>query len=653
MATQYIDQNAYPVYASVPATLGVNGAQDGDGLLPTKALSSVATCTVTGVAVAGDTISVMGVTLTAVASGATTAQFNVGASTSVQATNIATALNAAVGQVPATVSLSRHVLKNMIYAWASGSVVNIMTRAGSAQFNHATNANVAISKTGTIGLTIVQFAGGSSGAWAYFANGNSTIWPSAIAKNKYGAIYKDIGFGPLALTDTLTASSWTWIRANNSELVLNSGGFTYLNISAKGTFCVDNSTVWPGDTGYFKISSAAGPNGLSGTVGGYFRLTSKDQSRFIIEVTSNGQINFGVGSQSGQQAWSLDNVTLLDNAGSLGYILCGTSSGGSWYNGAEISYTRVNHVVNSNKFYSFIGGIGTRHDLNSTLISDYRADFSFYTGTPSVGCISQLAYLNSSGGYAQKLKIKNLTVLCPNPPYVAVGSIAGGSNVISVGNALEIENVVGCLPFATLGLFGSMTLYGYQESQYIRQAGVGHSRQFKLESNSCVIETSTDPTFPAFNSTYPDGTPHVLAFTWPGTSLVGSLRNVQGVEVFNWSLTVPTAGMTKVTLDFLAEPAIASLLTKSDLVIEVSYYDVNDVLKTRRSGYTGDSALLDNSLLTPTLNAYTTYLAKSIVCDITPPKLNSEIDVVLMFFSPAPVSVSSRLFINSEVQLSA
>ena len=653
MATQYIDQGLYPVYSSIPATLGTNGAQDGDGLAAGKATSAVALCTVTAPAVAGDTITVMGVTLTAVASGASTSQFNVGASTTVQATNLAAALNAAVGQVPVGVSLSRHVLRNMIYAWASGSDVNIMTRAGSLLFNYANNANVGISKTGTIGLTITQFNSGTSGAWGYFANGDSTIWPSAIAKNAYGACYRTIGFAPLALTAALTADSWTWIRANNGVVVLSSGGYSQLMISAKGTFCVDDSTIWPGDTGFFKISSAAQPNGISGSVGGYFRLTSKVQSRFILEVTGSGVINMGSGFQSGQQSWALDNVTLADNANASGYILCGVLTGGTWYQGADVSFTRIRHIVATNKFYSFIGGISTRNDVTSILVDDYYVDFSAYTGTPAVGCIAQLSYLNNIGGYAQKLKIKNLTVVCPVKPYVAVATITGGNSAITIGNVLEIENVSGCLPFATLGLFGSMSTYGFQEHQYIRQAGVGNARQFKFESNSCVIETATDQNFPAFNSAYPDGTPHVLAFTWPGTTLVGSLRNLQGVEVFNWSLSASVAGMTKVTLDFLADPAIANLIKKSDLVIEVSYYDTSNVLRTKRSGYVTDTATLAASALTPTLNAYPTYLAKAITCQITEPKPNSELDVTLMFFAPAPTSISSRLFINPEVSLSA
>lgn len=54
--------------------------------------------------VAGDTLTIDDVTLTAVASGATSSQFNIGASSALSATNIATALNTLGGSVTATAS---------------------------------------------------------------------------------------------------------------------------------------------------------------------------------------------------------------------------------------------------------------------------------------------------------------------------------------------------------------------------------------------------------------------------------------------------------------------------------------------------------------------------------------------------------------------
>lgn len=653
MATYWLTHGSYPAYAAIPTTLGVNGAQDGDGLASILAKSAVGSLDITSVATVGSTLTIMGVVLTAVASGATAAQFNVGASTSIQATNIATALNAATGQVVVGVSLSRHQLRNMIYAWAVGSVVNVMTRAGSSLFNHTLNANMVIGVTGALTATVTQLSGGVSGAWGYFSN-DDIIWPSSISKNQYGAIYGTIGFSPLALINVLNQYDWVWVRANNNVNTINSSGFTFLSISAKGTFCVDDGTIWSGDTGTFKITTSGATCSLSGSVGGNVRFTSKLQSKFIIEVTGSGTISMGIGSQVGQQSWVLDNVTLLDNGGFASFISLGYSSGGTWGLGADITYSRIKLVVTANKFYSFIAGIQANTNVVSTLIDNIVADFSTYTGTPSVGCISKLDFLGNAGGYGQSLKIKNMEVICANKPYVAVGAILGGSSVAGIGNKLEIENIVGCLPFASLGLFGSMTAYGNQESNYVRQAGIGSVRQFKLETNSCIVDTDTTSNYPVFNSSYPDGTPYILALTWPGTGLVGSLRNFQGVEVFNWSIPNLVAGNNVVTLDILLDGLIVSSVTNLHLIIEVSYIDTLGSNKTVRSAYPSTNEItLPSSGLIPTLNGFNGYVARSINCTITEPQLNSELDVTLYFFKPAPTPVSSKVFINPEVSLHA
>jgi phage tail sheath gpL-like len=88
------------------------------------------TFTFSGASTAGDTILINGVTFTAVASGATGNQFNVGASASAQATNLASAIN---GSATALVNTT-------VTALAASGVVTITAVKNGAMGNAVTIA---------------------------------------------------------------------------------------------------------------------------------------------------------------------------------------------------------------------------------------------------------------------------------------------------------------------------------------------------------------------------------------------------------------------------------------------------------------------------------------------------------------------------------
>ena len=150
MTNYYVQHGLYGAYSSAPSW-GV--AQDGDGLAMGAATPAVASLVINAVAAVGNTIAFMGLTLTAVASGASGLNFNVGATVGAQADNLATCINALTSLVSAATSPQTPQARNLLYArgptlGAPAGTLQIMTRAGSALLNQASNAAVNITATG-------------------------------------------------------------------------------------------------------------------------------------------------------------------------------------------------------------------------------------------------------------------------------------------------------------------------------------------------------------------------------------------------------------------------------------------------------------------------------------------------------------------------
>ena len=247
MATYYCDISIYPTYASIP-TWG--SCQEGDGTALTAGTSAISSFVINSIATAGSsTISVFGVTLTAVASGASATQFNVGATTTLQADNIATAINVATGLINSSYANTTHQLRNVVYArgpalGAPANTVEIMTRVGTAKWN---GLSVLSAANFTVSPTITQPTGGVGGCFGYLFNGNTTIWPSNVAPNSYGCMFNGSGLGPLS-GNPINAGDTVIIRGNGQVILLRtSGGYGVLS-TVEPDYIIDDGSYWTGDT---------------------------------------------------------------------------------------------------------------------------------------------------------------------------------------------------------------------------------------------------------------------------------------------------------------------------------------------------------------------------------------------------------------------
>jgi hypothetical protein len=265
MALWYVDHDNTTLYTSAymatpsgPSQLPQEGDGKASGTGATPAVAS-ASMDFTGVtAAAGATFGVHGATLTCVASGASTVQFNAG-SGSTLATNLATAINAATAAVTtATGNITSPYLKGLCWASASGAVLTVYTRIASADLNQSANASAILTCGSLANWTSApanaNFTGGVSGPWRYIFNTSALALVNATvgdAVMEYGALLATM-MGTPAAGDKIKARS----KRSGSNIAVTFGTATWTaTIRPGGTalnrvaFEVDDGTVWSGDSG--------------------------------------------------------------------------------------------------------------------------------------------------------------------------------------------------------------------------------------------------------------------------------------------------------------------------------------------------------------------------------------------------------------------
>lgn len=274
--------------------------QEGDGTASTAATASAVTSIdMSGAtAAATNTFSVMGATLTCVASGATVNNFNAGSGATLVAN-----LVAAINHTTATATVAAQAsgwatpkIQDAVYARVGSptTTLEIMTRAGSATYNGLTS----LAWAGITGLSgTPTWSGGSGGCWGWIFQNRATMWPSAQGIGAYGiwAANKTLG-------GTVAAGDFVKVRANKT-ITITTNTTVVINVPAMGTsvapvlFEIDDGTAWPADgaTPVLKITEAHTGNtnkyfGFSPTCYAHFKAKkyASGQRNFVIESTGNG-----------------------------------------------------------------------------------------------------------------------------------------------------------------------------------------------------------------------------------------------------------------------------------------------------------------------------------------------------------------------------
>lgn len=263
MSSYYCDHGAYATVLGATPTWGV--PQEGDGSA-TAAASTAGTAAIVFSAncVAGSAVTICGVVFTAVASGATGNQFNVGAALTNSIDNLVTAINASTTAVATGVAIGLPQMRNLVFARnTGGTTLEVMMRIGSATLNGDVNANCRITGSGISTSTSlpVKFMGGSGGCWGYLLSTSAMGTSNGYAALAYGLMVMS---APLVAASEAAPAVSALPTASDSIFARTGAGITFTcavntvpNLGAPSypqNLVFDSNTIWTGDSGTGQIT---------------------------------------------------------------------------------------------------------------------------------------------------------------------------------------------------------------------------------------------------------------------------------------------------------------------------------------------------------------------------------------------------------------
>ncbi len=228
---------------AIPYTWGAPQEGDGTASTPATASATVSVDMSTWTFTSGSsTFSVMGctaLTISGSANSATNAQYS--GTYATMLANIVAAINLATANtVNRPAGWAANLVRNTVYARASGNNLELMTRAGSADYNSL----VALSFANVTGSSSQSWSGGSGGCWGWLIN-RTAMWPSAITVSTYGVLTASL----TTLAGVISAGDWIYVRSNK-YIRLSFSSNIALNVPNAGTYAnrvriiIDDSTKW-------------------------------------------------------------------------------------------------------------------------------------------------------------------------------------------------------------------------------------------------------------------------------------------------------------------------------------------------------------------------------------------------------------------------
>lgn len=653
----YVEPGSYPAYTATPPDTAT--AYDGDGLDKGLAVPAYVSIDLTAyTASAGNTVTIGGAVLTCVASGASTNQFNA-ASGATLASNLAAAIIASTWLCNAAATgWNTPQLRNACYASASGAILTIQTRAGSAVYNSNTLWKVVSSGlTGGAQLDN-QMANGVSGAWGYLYNDNSvgTIWPSAQAVGAYG-----VWRHPSTPANAPIAGPCGLISVNSNIVHIKGNGYVHygstdnvssnvtVTIDRDGYYLFDDGTIWPGATAGSFFRARQNSVYLE-----TYRFATFTGAKTVFTGRTLGAVTMGSATQA--YRGKLDVSNTLSTELVISNILFDVPE-----NGGANSWVRINYHATAasselhvqgckwqcplNLFFSPIVFPNSNYASWGLYVEDCIFDFSTYAGAPSY--LINLTNINSSSNTA--------IAVCRNLTYIgAVKPTVFGNNT-TASLSLLAENCSNFIVNQNVGYVGAIPAPSNGESPSIWciQQGVSHPQQFRHETALGVIDYDPDGAYPYCNSSLPDGTAWSIRAQW---SAVAATHRLQGVEVIRRQAFVTQANMSNVALELLFESAASPKYSHFGLV--VSYTRASDGSRTvKRHNYWQEYRFSTTDI--PTAGAlawtkagsYATFVARKLSLALGENiAQNTMIDVKLVCYGHSGTTYT--YFINPEPTLS-
>lgn len=655
MADYYVDHGAYAT--NIGTTPTWNTPQEGDGTATTASGASSIGSIVFGInCSAGATVTVCGIVFTAVASGATGNQFNVGAALTNSIDNLVTAMNASTTAVGAGVAYGVPQLRNLIFTRnTSGTTLEVMSRVGSTQCNNSINSNWALATASWGTPTITQFTGGTGGCFGWFINPSAIGVSSSIAAAAYGIAVGKPMVSPKTSQAALNEQDFVYVRtASGKSITL--GSSVHFNRTAAGSplnLIFDSATKWTGDsgTGVFTLNLVCGGSSFV-----YFRPDNSGSAGTDVVwrclYPYNAKVTFDVSAASATGR-VMDGATGRFTGIGMEFADGGSGigSGSMWGFGTSASGTmtyrfqdcKITQSTYSRSTLPSVGILTLGAATNGVREFD-NCDFLFNLGGSPADAQPLLASGTLGGSSGVEVRITRCRFSTNNGLYPRVQLLTSGITGVTTspfhfvveGNYnLNIDSVV-------VGLQAQLAMGRIPRNNFLSFIGGPDNRAQRYE-NSCGAAywnpASLTP-FPTLAATMPDGTSYSIQLSWYST-------NVMSIHYpFSYRTTIYNrlaTGARTIDCKFCHDSTLTT--GKKQFGVRVSWVDSSNNPQSYSTMLKDDPSSAGDTWAN--IGSWANYVPKKFSISAASVQQNTEITVEWIIFSPCS-SGTSAIFIDPE-----
>ena len=648
MSSYYVDHGVYATNLGAAPTWGVPQEGDGSALTAATAAGTVA-IEFTANATAGNTVTVCGVVFTAVASGATGNQFNVGAALTNSITNLVTAINASSTAVAAGVATGIPQLRNLVFARnTSGTTLEVMMRVGSAALNGANNANCRATASGWASSTSLpaDFAGGSGGCWGWLMNPTAIGVSSSYAALTYGVMVAALPICPvhhdaLTVQNTPSLLDTIWARTKTGITITCPSNTT----PAIGTpnynhhLVFDSNTIWTGDsgTGQVLVNMAPTSNDIQlrlapNTAGQQksVRCIRKGALRFQQISSTTGQFLIFPASSSGSRTTAMWQGVIFESAAAVPSSVANIRvQGSSVFTGIRFKdCDLIDNVART----TWAGAINVSN-IDGSFIWEGGRIVSNHTAGGDPGVV-----VNSGVTGAGTIRLIGVQVSGWAFGRYRVWS----TSAIGVGAELVAEACTGI----TLGGYANLSATDSQgpNTQTATTTSADAGLGFRYEYRAGVVDWNPDaaPAYPTRSALLMDNvTPWSIKLDWFAAT-VNVLSNLVTPRMSAMN-RLPSAVRT-VTLDFLTPVTV----TARDVVMRLHYIGTDNLAKTETT-FGRESALTTPSNTWVGTASYPSHNPRRLsITTAEAVKIGTEVAVYFEAYGAPPGGSGIQLYVDPE-----
>lgn len=623
-------------------------AQEGDG----TALGAATPATVNidlsaATAAAGATFSIMGAVLTCVASGAAANQFNAGSGVTL-VSNLVTAINRATNTSVVSAQATgwgTPKVQDAVFARIGSptTTLQIMTRAGSAQYNSSTVATSGLTG-GTFGP--YTFSGGAGGAWGWLYNSVAAVFPSAITASGYGILAAQLPFSGVI-------DAGNRIHCRSGKLIINPGNGSFPTQAAMGTLAsyveirIDDSTVWADGTDpvlrFDATLSVSSNSNFANNAATYVRIVAAarpEDNYYGIKITRSGSASVGshgINISNLSRIW--EGVLIESYAACTNPVLSGTNASGPNGLGGVLRNIRVK-LNNAQPALSMTGSSASTHLALDGVVFDAGSYASAHSGIVSITITGSRAELSINGvrcvGFTTGSKLFAAALL----------SVVKINNA-ALGNVSNHAALLGAVAVNSGFEYGAMMIYGSQLP----------GRDFLLDTHRGMAEWNSARAFPTLGAVDPEGS--AFAMRVLNTTLSGNIHKYApfiAPPIVKYNSLAD--GARTFTIEFCVKAGMT--LDAATAYAVIRYIDVNGNLVTL-SSYDSDAGALTTSTATWSQesggqvtydDSGMIYLDKKIIVLSTPSgkNLKANTDIVCDFCtSYVAANANDILFIDPDI----